>query len=159
MTTEQKPFPGKHTNKEQRMAGFIIGLILILISVGNYNSFSETVNLVYHFLFWWYAVTSVITFFTIFQAKDARVANRMAALFPRAIPIRAKTCFGLAMFLFIVSRPLIFIGLSFLSESIAITEPWNQKFVTAAVLISLGAIMGSYSTLPSFAQALLQKQK
>ena len=141
------------------MLGFIIGVVWLLVSVGNGNNFATATSSVSAFLFWWYLVTSVIVFFSIFVCQGDEVADEISERFLHGISVTKEQCLGAAIIAFIVSRFLIFYGLSFLNESSTFTELIKtDKFAVGAILLLLGAMFGISAMLPLMAVSSLQNR-
>ncbi|MEK7390811.1 MAG: hypothetical protein AAB635_01600 [Patescibacteria group bacterium] len=141
------------------MLGFIIGLVWHLVSVGNEKDFAETTISVHHFLFWWYVTTSILVFFTIPLCQSKEVTDEISAKFMRGLNHTQGQCFCAVLLGFVVSRFLLFTGLSFLRQSVLIEEAVKtNKFAVGASLVLLGAMMGISSMFPFMAKASLQNK-
>lgn len=138
------------------MLGFIIGLVWFLVSVGNDKSIYQTTISVHDFLFWWYIATSLPVIFGLPLLQSDEIVEEISTRFLRGMTFTRGQSLGAAIISIILSRFLIFVGLSFLKQSVVIDEALKtNKFAVGAILILLGAIMGTSSMFPLMAQASL----
>lgn len=141
------------------MLAFIIGLVWLLVDFGNDKGFHSTTESVYDFLWWWYTITSILVFFSIFTAADETVTDEISQRFLKGISQTPCQCVMGLLMAFTISRVLLYVGLSFINKSVLIEDMVvSNKFTAGAIILFLGAMMGTASMFPIAASTSLQQR-
>lgn len=138
------------------MFGFVCGSIWFLILVGMQTDPAQATLKVCYWLWWWYVITSVFVFFSIFSAWDPVVAAEIRKRFLRGANFSKEAIFFGSLAALVISRPVLWFALKFLREFSENSSAFSQSWWVGAILLLFGTMLSVQAMFPMTANSIIR---